>query len=441
MIGVLRRVAVAMAIASFVLGGALAPMPQAMAADGLHFEILDPPVYDDPKNWGGDWTVGNGQIGLILYGGRYRAGFGWTFDPSAGAAGLDLNLFVSGSVICGPMSVSTSVSSSDFTFVDDIRGVEAQTTSEGTPPDCPEKLTKNSGVIHAVPNAGSYAVGDKLELHVGAAYGPGVRYTFTVTQAGSSDGRGGSAQVGDDITVTGDGKGSLNAILDCPDSIVIGEHPGLQCALDISGYQRNTAAPVVVTSPSEVDGYGNTISGIQLSVLTGEADPSNWDASQHWPFSPYACAPGSPGSGANCYDNFTTPGTKVIPIVVSQQGVGEVRLNWIVRAVPGAVRTSGFAGNWTTSYGDMVIAVNGTDATGTYTLSGGLLYGRVDGPVFSGTWAQPDGAGRTCETAFQGSKAWGRFVFTLGADGNSFTGTWGYCNDPATSGGWDGARP
>ena len=118
-----------------------------------------------------------------------------------------------------------------------------------------------------------------------------------------------------------------------------------------------------------------------------------------------------------------------------------MRLDWIVRAVPGAVRTSGFGGDWKTSYGDMAIAVNGSSGSGTYTYSGGLLYGSVNGPVFSGTWAQSAGSGRNCATEFQGNKAWGGFVFTLNPDGRSFSGTWTYCLETIVSGTWDGTRP
>lgn len=427
--------AVALALTAVALTTAASP-----AQDGPYFEIIDPPVLDDPKNWGGTWEVTNGQVSLSLYDGAFRTGHGWSFDPATGAAGFDVQLHVSGAIVgCGPLAAGTGVSSDDFVFTDNVSGIELGIDRDDTQSECPERTKSAHGTIHLIPAAGTYAVGDKLSLHVGAAWGPGVTYTFTATRAGTADGRGGATTTtGGDST--GDDTGTLDATLDCPDSIVIGELPGLQCAIEITGYERNTSAPVVVSSPTELDGYGNTESGIQLSVLTGAADPSNWDQSYHWPFSPYACTRAH--VGANCYDNVTTPGEKMIPIIVSQAGVGQVTLIWTVNALGGTEPTNGlpFDGAWSTSYGDMTIAVSGTDATGDYTYDGGKLYGTLDGAFLFGFWTQAGGSGRTCDSAYQGSTNWGQFVFILSDDGRTFTGTWGYCDDEPTRSGWDGAR-
>ncbi|MBW2529219.1 MAG: hypothetical protein JRI23_33895 [Deltaproteobacteria bacterium] len=87
-----------------------------------------------------------------------------------------------------------------------------------------------------------------------------------------------------------------------------------------------------------------------------------------------------------------------------------------------------FTGTWTTGWGPVTLTQQGDKLTGSY--SGqfrGTLSGTVDGNVADLAWVQTNGER-------------GRAKFTLSADGNSFTGTWGAYSSSAGGGSWNGKR-
>ncbi len=85
-------------------------------------------------------------------------------------------------------------------------------------------------------------------------------------------------------------------------------------------------------------------------------------------------------------------------------------------------------GAWNTNYGVMTLLQTGNHVTGTYTYSGGSIDGTAAGNTLTGTWDQ------------KGSGTHGKFVFTLSADGNSWTGLWGYNDETPTRTNWNGTR-
>lgn len=102
-----------------------------------------------------------------------------------------------------------------------------------------------------------------------------------------------------------------------------------------------------------------------------------------------------------------------------------------------AVNNSGFSGSWKTwwgneqdAYAELRFSEKDGIWTGSYDYDGGVLDGKVitqNGRlVIEGNWIQNSGSG------------WYRF--TLSADGNSFTGEWGYTGDPQVRGFWNGEK-
>lgn len=84
-----------------------------------------------------------------------------------------------------------------------------------------------------------------------------------------------------------------------------------------------------------------------------------------------------------------------------------------------------WTGTWATSFGAMNLSQAGNAVTGSYAFKGGRIEGTTSGGVLSGTWTQTNGSGR--------------FEFTLGADGRSFAGRWGY-GQTLTAGKWSGTK-
>ncbi len=86
-----------------------------------------------------------------------------------------------------------------------------------------------------------------------------------------------------------------------------------------------------------------------------------------------------------------------------------------------------FTGSWDTNWGTVELTQIDAKVTGSY--SGpfnGTIEGDVMGSALSFKWFQPNGQ-------------WGKGVFTLGADGNSFTGSWG-TGEAEPSDDWSGTR-
>lgn len=70
--------------------------------------------------------------------------------------------------------------------------------------------------------------------------------------------------------------------------------------------------------------------------------------------------------------------------------------------------------------------------TGTYPKYNGKIFGEAakslnGGVTLTGTWVQPK-SDQACATAVQGSRYWGRLVFSQGANAAQPRGTWSYCD-------------
>jgi hypothetical protein len=202
---------------------------------------------------------------------------------------------------CAPMAAGTGISGSSFEFTPDS-GAPLNLTP---PPNCdPNTAGGNSGSnsvsVHVKPSS-FVSDGQTVEIKVGAFWGPGVTYRYHVTNTrppiigGGGGGGGGGMQ------------GTLAATLECDsDTIVISALPSLNCHIVFTSWRRNTADPVEVSFPAELDTFGNHANGIQL-IGRGSEDVFNWDSPHRWGLLVFAC-PSQQGTGANCYGSVTTPG-------------------------------------------------------------------------------------------------------------------------------------
>lgn len=96
------------------------------------------------------------------------------------------------------------------------------------------------------------------------------------------------------------------------------------------------------------------------------------------------------------------------------------------------------AGGWETSYGRLTFTVADEELRGTYDGENGTITGTVDGAQVTGEWFESLNSVE-CEEERGGSTHWGTFTFVFAADGDSFEGTWGYCEDAQESI-WSGER-
>lgn len=98
-------------------------------------------------------------------------------------------------------------------------------------------------------------------------------------------------------------------------------------------------------------------------------------------------------------------------------------------------QSRGFAGQWETDWGVLVleIASGSGQVTGTYPHDEGRISGQLspDGSVLTGTWSEAP--------SYQPPRDAGRIEFVLGSDATSFTGKWGYGDEDMT-GAWVGKR-
>ena len=111
--------------------------------------------------------------------------------------------------------------------------------------------------------------------------------------------------------------------------------------------------------------------------------------------------------------------------------------NTVHGAPPGSAQATaqatGFGGSWNTRWGGgqgvLDLVQVGTQVTGTYGGSSqGKVTGQIAGKVLAGNWTG----------SVPGDQ--GGFVLTLGADGKSFSGTWGTGGSRNNGGPWIGAR-
>jgi hypothetical protein len=86
-----------------------------------------------------------------------------------------------------------------------------------------------------------------------------------------------------------------------------------------------------------------------------------------------------------------------------------------------------WSGSWDSDWGVMVFNQNGDQVTGTYPHDNGKIKGTVSGNTLTGTWSEAP--------SYNPPNDAGDVVFTLAADGKSFSGNWRYGSG---TGKWDG---
>jgi uncharacterized protein YceK len=86
-----------------------------------------------------------------------------------------------------------------------------------------------------------------------------------------------------------------------------------------------------------------------------------------------------------------------------------------------------WSGSWDSDWGTMEFIQSGDQVTGTYPHDNGRIKGTVSGNTLTGTWSE--------SPTYNPPKDAGDVLFTLAADGKSFTGKWRYGSG---SGKWDG---
>ena len=96
-------------------------------------------------------------------------------------------------------------------------------------------------------------------------------------------------------------------------------------------------------------------------------------------------------------------------------------------------------GTWDSNWGRMVFEQTGNNVTGTYATSNGKIFGTFHGNILEGYWTQSS-AGKKCSTQKYDSFYWGRISFVFDHQNNHFSGSWGYCEDTPSSGGWSGTK-
>ncbi|HEX8458972.1 MAG TPA: hypothetical protein VF656_16885 [Pyrinomonadaceae bacterium] len=121
--------------------------------------------------------------------------------------------------------------------------------------------------------------------------------------------------------------------------------------------------------------------------------------------------------------------------VFADKGAGDFTLEVTIRGAakpqaqtaPATTACAPFNATYETDYGELKLKRNGNSVRGVYSWEGqdnSTVEGVVQGNVLAGRWVQPDGKGR--------------FRFTLGRDGRSFTGTFTTDGAPDANGQWNG---
>lgn len=108
-------------------------------------------------------------------------------------------------------------------------------------------------------------------------------------------------------------------------------------------------------------------------------------------------------------------------------------------STPPPVSTAGdvLRSSYKTDYGVWTPQYRGNgEYYGTYPDDNGRIFGRVTGYKFDGYWAETNSS-RRCSTAKDGTYHWGRYVMEFNSSYSSFTGRYGYCDDPPARK-WDG---
>ena len=96
------------------------------------------------------------------------------------------------------------------------------------------------------------------------------------------------------------------------------------------------------------------------------------------------------------------------------------------RANTGAA-TAGWTGSWQSDFGTLSLQQSGNRVTGSYPHHSGRIEATASGNSLSGRWIEYDNEGT--------------FVFSMSADGRSFSGSWKEVKpNPSGGGAWNGRR-
>jgi alkaline phosphatase D len=118
--------------------------------------------------------------------------------------------------------------------------------------------------------------------------------------------------------------------------------------------------------------------------------------------------------------------------VIAAAKVGQVEKVFPLRS-SARVGSTPWVGKWrSTNFGVMTLTQTGSVVRGSYTYKGGKVRGTASGRVLRGTWTQlPTRRPPNDE---------GQFVFTLAANGKSWTSRWRYDSSGAWRTNWSGIR-
>lgn len=168
---------------------------------------------------------------------------------------------------------------------------------------------------------------------------PDAQATLSMTAvAGPNSVITGKTPTGPNVTSTNQpaGAGQLGAEIECPPDVVISQYPPLNCHIIITGWLRDTAAPVSVSFPGE-DAYGNHPNGIQI-IGRGSEDIYEWDGDSHqWGIFVFAC-PEQQGMGANCdtiSPHGAVAGPQTVAIHIEQEGLLPADITLAINATLG----------------------------------------------------------------------------------------------------------
>jgi hypothetical protein len=89
------------------------------------------------------------------------------------------------------------------------------------------------------------------------------------------------------------------------------------------------------------------------------------------------------------------------------------------------------SGVWNTNYGRVVLQQDGANVKGTFQYETGTIEGTITGNVLDGTWFD--------DPTYECPIDKGRLRFEFSSTGNSFTGFWGFCEEPLTEN-WSGVK-
>ncbi len=98
----------------------------------------------------------------------------------------------------------------------------------------------------------------------------------------------------------------------------------------------------------------------------------------------------------------------------------------------------GFAGEWDSTFGVLLLEVSGAQVEGTYEFCAGTLSGTLSGAVLEGTWTEDTSA---CQDPVSAARpvADGTFSFTLDPGSETFTGSYLTTGFPEVNE-WNGTR-